>query len=580
MRTRTILAVTIVLGFAAVLAASISPAAAETTLSCGIGNTDHEWVVGVAGTSRRTTLLINGRRVDSQSSTSGAAEFGVPKTGTPELRIEVRSGRNRIDCGTVQQNRTAITSCVSRVGKAGSVELHFDTDWPTPFRVRSNGDPVRATGIQSPDALDFDPYIYFQAETGSDEGISVRSRGGARVRCVSDLEADAAAVAQDLEMSVAEAIELLTYEEAISEAMHELAQAGLVTEENFAGAVQRGGPHDGFDLYLKRSQRLRNAQTDERSIAEVFELSGVDALAIRDSDWSEVELLEFQKQAVSSLADTGLYREIVSTIAFDDQPTISIDASPSRSAVAERLPVGSPRSVFEVPVQVDVSVRATSIPLVRPEGIWGGSTIWNVLQAPPKPGTPSDTRICTSGFSATKLSNGREGQITALHCFVDFGADGISNNGDSSTKKDLTLNLQSTVRDVAFGLTDGNDLPFIYVKDGPGTQTKKPITGVLAASDYWTNRKICHYGQTTKRSCGRISDPTILQWIDGEVFGPMVAVTGVNLESETGDSGGPWFVSTRAAGIHHGRYFANRDKRLFVRAYVAEQDLGVQIQTQ
>jgi streptogrisin C len=82
----------------------------------------------------------------------------------------------------------------------------------------------------------------------------------------------------------------------------------------------------------------------------------------------------------------------------------------------------------------------------------------------------------------------------------------------------------------------------------------------LESTQYGTNATyLCHYGITSGRSCGTV-DTKYFKPVNTNACGlqnqpcnaSFVLVMGPNLACGGGDSGGPWFLLSKAAGIHKG----------------------------
>ena len=162
---------------------------------------------------------------------------------------------------------------------------------------------------------------------------------------------------------------------------------------------------------------------------------------------------------------------------------------------------------------------------------------------------------CTSGFAARRGGNGPYGLITAGHCDGTIRMHGVSLPwvyGYASVTADAEF------RRIPTG--SGHELrsQFAY-----GDQAPLTIRVVRSKADRLDmhGRYLCHQGGVSGVSCGTVTnihhrptgatacrvssngDPTTCH----NVF---VRVYGSSLEACAGDSGGPWFSSSKAYGIH------------------------------
>ena len=173
---------------------------------------------------------------------------------------------------------------------------------------------------------------------------------------------------------------------------------------------------------------------------------------------------------------------------------------------------------------------------------WGGGLLRNY----------SDTAWCTSGFSV-RNAQGVLGLTSAEHCST------INYWYNASSKNKLSLKSASASRDVAWFSTPSTVSPPInkieVAQDNYGNATEfRTITGIQAVK---VGNSVCKFGKTTGRTCGivvsvntTINTGTIQQ---PHLVYNLVMVTkngqanGGSI-THTGDSGGPWFISSNAVG--------------------------------
>jgi len=168
---------------------------------------------------------------------------------------------------------------------------------------------------------------------------------------------------------------------------------------------------------------------------------------------------------------------------------------------------------------------------------------------------------CTTGFVGTDL-NGNDGVLTALHCSTFFTPNRTNftytgNDGASHTLVASPLN-RSANHDIMF-LTGSTTFPAEFFPDS--SSIIRSVTGTRLRTSTNTNgwfssgSNICHNGQTTGKSCGEVDSikyrPTHSLGCGTAVCNAVfVTVKGPNLACAGGDSGGPWYATNTAFGIH------------------------------
>ena len=167
-----------------------------------------------------------------------------------------------------------------------------------------------------------------------------------------------------------------------------------------------------------------------------------------------------------------------------------------------------------------------------------------------------DRQACTSGFAARERGNGPYGIITAGHC------------NDSLTMHSITLEY---VRGYA---SLHSDAQFHRIPTGAGHTILDDFEcGSIRLCDVDSDIKrsrmmgewVCHYGIGSGRSCGTVAAinhrPTYAgacTYEDGRARkcdNVFVLVRGDSLKGCRGDSGGPWYRSGTAYGIHKGNTY-------------------------
>lgn len=160
---------------------------------------------------------------------------------------------------------------------------------------------------------------------------------------------------------------------------------------------------------------------------------------------------------------------------------------------------------------------------------------------------------CTTGFSV-KNTAGTTGVITAGHC-----ANALTYYNPNWTSIALTLvsgtEYFDNDQDVQVHTSGYTERPEFYYDDNK-TATRI-LTGRRYRSSTAYNDNVCHRGETTGYSCGYVQQTNYAPYnpngslCGGQACSPVyVRLTGSTLECAGGDSGGPWFASTVAFGIH------------------------------
>jgi streptogrisin C len=164
-----------------------------------------------------------------------------------------------------------------------------------------------------------------------------------------------------------------------------------------------------------------------------------------------------------------------------------------------------------------------------------------------------DNGTCTGAFVVQKTDGSATGLLTAGHC---------PNNNASYTGLDgavasLTFQAEAYTasNDVQWYKTNTTNEPIFYASAG----VSRTLTGRRTQASTAIGTNVCHYGVTSGYSCGNVEftdyQPPYLcngvtctkTYIGVTSFGP-----NNTLACGAGDSGGPWFISTVATGVHSG----------------------------
>lgn len=207
-----------------------------------------------------------------------------------------------------------------------------------------------------------------------------------------------------------------------------------------------------------------------------------------------------------------------------NQATITVMTRPATSARQARSGGVSPEHV-EQQLELPEFVKSASVEFTAkdsgPEFGSGGN--WN-------------GNSCTAGFTAVR--GGRTAVTTTTHC-------GSASRYDGAT---LSARSVSTAREgdvqsfLAAGVSNTNSLRYDWGKHRRINRSYNPVRGNV----------VCHFGIATGHGCSEVTSTGRAFYFGGikKTVGNLVYVRG-HITSG-GDSGGPWFWSDRAHGIHMG----------------------------
>jgi len=197
---------------------------------------------------------------------------------------------------------------------------------------------------------------------------------------------------------------------------------------------------------------------------------------------------------------------------------------------------------------------------------------------------------CTTGFAVQNKMNFSRGILSAAHCdghyVTYYDPDGSSailiTQGESNNATDDV----KWYRPYGFGFFVGLVEPKFYSAMSSYPTT---VTGKITQSETQINNVVCHRGITSGYTCGKVvstqhkvpDDDSGLgacgpsyspvscaeTWIHVEPF--MGGNLAPDLACASGDSGGPWFSGTKAAGIHTGGYMLQEDGECLSAIYMS-----------
>lgn len=236
-------------------------------------------------------------------------------------------------------------------------------------------------------------------------------------------------------------------------------------------------------------------------------------------------------------------KELIFMVAGDDLNTASIEARIERST------------------DFDVSVYASNGSLGSDDTVNGGGRL-EILGG--------ESLACTSGFGIAK--GAQLGVVTAGHC-----PDSVLTYEDWSGQPEVQIGSRAAqyIGDLGdmqihlFGSTSTDD---IYVNS---SHNLIDISGVLIPIN---GIQLCRYGANSGRECSETYSQGHCKTVQDI---PVCNLTMMNTnEAGPGDSGGPWFASTYAYGIHQGEKFWWGAKDVFTRASNFNLAFGGIIRTQ
>lgn len=192
-------------------------------------------------------------------------------------------------------------------------------------------------------------------------------------------------------------------------------------------------------------------------------------------------------------------------------------------------------------------------------------------------GMDSTGEGCTSGFTVLHIASGDEGIANAAHC-PNFEV--VAHH--SGVMLDLVNEKQQDSADAQWYRTPGLDDLKKFRTDFSGTT--RWVYGRVNRTAMAINGVVCKFGKITGYGCGTIG---------GKSFDPDT-LTGTNKYNATwirmnsdmtsqGDSGGPWFQSNDAYGIHTGKTTCGRESEntecysYWMAQDYLESSLGVQV---
>lgn len=284
--------------------------------------------------------------------------------------------------------------------------------------------------------------------------------------------------------------------------------------------------------------------------SDIFDMSKkVDNLTVSgNTGFSENEIIEEQIDAF--LQTTRTIGEGATAYTDKATQTIHIGVPKEKAAKLDSLAVSLKASELSLPQQAQPKFRVV-FDLVNTtqsgyDALYGGGYL----------------TFCTTAFSVYG-SGSSNGLLTAGHC---------TNQTQSYGSVPLTLmsSHQGRYGDVAWYSTSAWTAPQFYTLPSqlvPVTAVKYPVVG----------QKLCLNGQGTR---GRFCNESVwnVRTCSSNGICGLTAMSG--RQAREGDSGGPWFSSSYAYGVHSGHVPFDIERDVFTPVITAESVLGVTVKTQ
>lgn len=254
---------------------------------------------------------------------------------------------------------------------------------------------------------------------------------------------------------------------------------------------------------------------------------------------------------------------VVQHLADAGHRPVSAEVLPSGAIQATATGAATPASTLPPALREGVSVTFVPQPAVGELSGVGGAKVRDA----------SGGDRCTTGFSVRHRVTGESGVTTAAHCTgLDWYEEPWSTYSTDYPFQDQHIGLSGEVEwHTTRGLGDAAE----YYADG-NIGAIREVNSV--ESSVAVNSTYClfsHVGQS--RTCDDVRSTFVTTFTTG-LASNLVGMDDMN--AEPGDSGGPWSVSTEAAGTVVGWYwnFGNHDS--WSRAWLFDDALDVEVLTQ
>jgi hypothetical protein len=362
--------------------------------------------------------------------------------------------------------------------------------------------------------------------SGSNESLPVGSVPPAEPNppvVISSVEArgaDAAAYAADYGVTQAEALRRLT---AIQSLKDQLVRLETSYPDRYAGGWLEHEPE------FKAVARFRNAVPDGAAqLAPGVELRGG---AVRT-----VSQLETRLDAVYD-AVASVFKETLATSYDVKNGTIEVSIETpaelkdlSEAQLRERLPA--------IARAADVRVTFSDAPVSGLEHHYGGARTWG-------------DDGCTTGFSIYVVATGVTGLLTAGHCDSQSGSPSrYYDPPDASPWSNMYWQdgHRGPWGDFEWHTATSHGEFDDFYSDWSTLRDVGGYLSPITVGDY-----LCKFGRTTGYDCDTVYRVTV-DITDSDGFHIERLVATEDHITDSGDSGGPWFIVNDAVGVHHGYY--------------------------
>jgi hypothetical protein len=236
--------------------------------------------------------------------------------------------------------------------------------------------------------------------------------------------------------------------------------------------------------------------------------------------------------------------------------TISQKLSALKLAVPELQGAGVDERTGEIVLKVYATGSAATALLARDSEL---TTLMGQpirIEAVPAPAQLTQIRGGTRVFETPSWCTGAfVGQtstarvlLTAAHCNDNLTFEG--NDGVTNYAMTYVTGVYDADQDVQYHRSATAMLPEFWAD----LNVRRTLTGRRLRTSTYAGDEFCHHGKATGYSCGLVTTTTHAPTFAGACGGQVCAPVWINLEGSTlrlnkGDSGGPVFVSTVAAGI-------------------------------
>ena len=158
----------------------------------------------------------------------------------------------------------------------------------------------------------------------------------------------------------------------------------------------------------------------------------------------------------------------------------------------------------------------------------------------------TSTGWCTGAFVGVDATS--RVLLTAAHCENPLTFEG--NDGVTNYSMSYVTEIYDANQDVQYHRSATAMLPEFWAD----LDVRRTLTGRRLRTSTYAGDEFCHHGKRTGYSCGLVSTTTFAPSFAGACGGQTCSPVWINLEGPNlrlnkGDSGGPVFVSTVAAGI-------------------------------